>query len=253
MAADPRPDDPTGGPTPSAGWLSMTRIAVRAVSSFLAPSPAPVAVDPQAASLPRIVSPDTQRLERIPKGQVRTKKWPVLHAGSTPKVDLSTWDLKVWGAVEEPKSWTWDEFRELPASVVAADMHCVTRWSRLDNSWEGVPVRDLMRSVIVKPEARFVLVYAEHGFTTNLPIEDFLGDDCLFAWSHDGRPLTPDHGWPLRLVVPRLYAWKSAKWVRGLEFLEADQPGFWEENGYHNHGDPWTLNAKGTDSAERFW
>jgi DMSO/TMAO reductase YedYZ molybdopterin-dependent catalytic subunit len=124
-------------------------------------------------------------------------------------------------------------------------MHCVTRWSRLDNTWEGVAVAEVMSHVRLKPEAKFVLIHAEYGFTTNLPLADFLGEDCLFAWSHDARPLTPDHGWPLRLVVPRLYAWKSAKWVRAIEFLEADKPGFWEENGYHNHGDPWL--------EQRFW
>ena len=237
---------PTMGSTaPSAGWMSLTRIAARAMSSFLTPTPGPAPIEPDGDGLPQIVSPDTVRPERIPRGQARTTRWPVLHAGSTPKLDLARWDLAFFGAVESPKSWTWEQFRALPAVVVAADMHCVTRWSRLDNAWEGVSVREVMKHVALKPEARFVLVHSEHGFTTNLPIEDFLGEDCLFAWSHDGRPLTPDHGWPLRLVIPRLYAWKSAKWIRGVEFLEKDKPGFWEQNGYHNHGDPWI--------EERFW
>jgi len=234
-------------PGPSAGWASLARIAARAVSSLITPTPAPVETPVEAASNPRpkIISSDTLRSERIPRGQMRTTRWPVLHAGSTPKVDLATWDLKVFGAVEEPVSWTWDQFQALESVVVAADMHCVTRWSRLDNSWEGVAVSEVMKHVRLKPEARFVLVHAEHGFTTNLALDDFLGEDCLFAWSHDGRPLTPDHGWPLRLVIPRLYAWKSAKWLRGIEFRETDKPGFWEQNGYHHHGDPWT--------EERFW
>jgi DMSO/TMAO reductase YedYZ molybdopterin-dependent catalytic subunit len=242
MAEDSKPDSPT----PSAGWGSLARIAARALTSLITPSPPPVLVESASTtSLPKIVSADTLRAERIPRGQMHTTRWPVLHAGSTPKVDLAMWDLKVFGAVEQPVSWNWEAFRSLPPVVVAADMHCVTRWSRLDNGWEGVAVAEVMSHVRLKPEARFVLIHAENGFTTNLPLDDFLGEDCLFAWSHDGRPLTPDHGWPLRLVVPRLYAWKSAKWVRGLEFLQADKPGFWERNGYHNHGDPW--------QEERFW
>ena len=237
---DPEPTEGLPASTPSAGWLSLTRTAARAVSSLLKPdAPRPVA-PPESEDRPTIISADTLRDQRIPPRQVRTKKWPVLHAGPTPKVDLTTWDLKVFGAVVEPKSWTWSEFAALPAVTVSADMHCVTRWSRLDNTWEGVSVREVMRHVTPRPEARFVLIHAEGGFTTNLPIEEFLGEDCLFARSNDGRPLDPDHGWPLRLVVPRLYAWKSAKWVRGVEFLEADRPGFWEQNGYHNHGDPWS-------------
>lgn len=230
------------GQRPSANWASLARIAARAVSSLIRKPPAPEKV---SSLLPRIVSPDTLREARVPSGQVRTSRWPVLHAGPTPKVDLARWDLKIFGAVEEPVTWTWEEFRALPSLMVAADMHCVTRWSRLDNAWEGVSVAEVMRHVRPRAEARFVLIHAENGFTTNLPIDDFRGEDCLFAWSHDGRPLTADHGWPLRLVVPRLYAWKSAKWIRGIEFLEADRPGFWEENGYHNHGDPWL--------EERFW
>ena len=192
-----------------------------------------------------VISPDTLRPRRIPPGQVETKRWPVLHAGPTPKVDLAHWDFRLSGLVETPKVWTWEEFRALPCASVLADMHCVTRWSRLDNRWEGVLVREVMRHVAIQAGAKFALVRAENGFTTNLPVADFLGDDCLLAWSHDGRPLEPDHGYPLRLVIPRLYAWKSAKWVRGVEFLDRNRAGFWEANGYHSHGDPWT--------EERFW
>jgi DMSO/TMAO reductase YedYZ molybdopterin-dependent catalytic subunit len=194
---------------------------------------------------PEILSPDVLRPQRIPPGQTRTIKWPVLHAGSVPKVDLARWTFEIKGLVDQPLQWTWDEFRALPSRRVKADMHCVTTWSLLENLWEGVLVSELLKTVRIGPKARYVLVHAEHGFTTNMPLTDFQGDDCLFAWSHNGAPLTPDHGWPLRLVVPRLYAWKSAKWVRGVEFLENDQPGFWEQNGYSNHGDPWL--------EERFW
>ncbi len=225
---------------PSAGWLSLARTAARAVSSLLKPEAGAPVEGPAPAGLSTIISPDTRRDVRLPPRQVRAKRWPVLHVGATPKSDLATWDFRLFGAVDEPKTWTWDQFRALPAAVVAADMHCVTRWSRLDNLWEGVSVAEVVRRASPRPEARFVLVHAENGYTTNLPLADFLGDDCLFAWAHDGRPLEPEHGGPLRLVIPRLYAWKSAKWVRGVEFLDHDRPGFWERNGYHNQGDPWT-------------
>jgi DMSO/TMAO reductase YedYZ molybdopterin-dependent catalytic subunit len=227
--------------------LTMGGTAVRGVASALfprKPTASPGAEAPMKTP-PDVISTDTTRPRRIPPGQVETRRWPVLHAGATPRVDPASWDLKFFGLVEEPKTWSWDEFRALPRATVLADMHCVTHWSRLDNTWEGVLVRDAMAHVRLKPEARFVLVHAEHGFATNLPLADFLGADCLFAWGHDGRPLEPDHGWPLRLVVPRLYAWKSAKWVRGVQFLADDEPGFWEQNGYHNHGDPWT--------EQRYW
>jgi DMSO/TMAO reductase YedYZ molybdopterin-dependent catalytic subunit len=247
MSRPDKPQDSTDPTAPSASWLSQARIAARAVSSLLKPTHG--RSDDRAVTsstgLPRVVGTDTLRDQRIPRGQVKTSKWPVLHAGPTPRVDLATWDLRFFGAVEQPKAWTWEEFRVLPSAVVEADMHCVTRWSRLDNAWEGVTVREVMKHITPRPEARFVLIHGENGYTTNLPIADFLGEDCLFAWSHDGLPLEPDHGGPLRLVVPRLYAWKSAKWVRAVEFLSEDRPGFWEQNGYHNHGDPW--------SEERFW
>ena len=176
---------------------------------------------------------------RLPPGQVKTDKWPVLHYGSVPKVDLSRWDLRVHGLVEHPQKWSWDEFRALPRVQVRSDIHCVTRWSRYDNLWEGVSVREVLRRAGVKPEARFVVIHAEGGFTTNLPIAELDHDDVLLADRHDGEELTPEHGWPLRLVVPRRYFWKSAKWVRALEIVADDRPGFWERNGYHNEADPW--------------
>jgi DMSO/TMAO reductase YedYZ molybdopterin-dependent catalytic subunit len=189
-----------------------------------------------------IESPDVFRSERIPPRQVLTKKWPVLHAGPTPSFDRPNWSFHIFGLVEQPWQCSYDEIISLPRVQVRADMHCVTRWSMLENTWEGVSTREVLSRVKPKAEARFVLAHCEYGFTTNLPLDDFLGDDCLFAWRRNGVDLDPDHGWPLRLVIPRLYAWKSAKWVRGLELLDQDRPGYWEswENGgYHMRGDPW--------------
>jgi DMSO/TMAO reductase YedYZ molybdopterin-dependent catalytic subunit len=190
-----------------------------------------------------IVSADVQRGNRIPPRQALTRKWPVLHAGVTPTFDRSRWTFHIFGLVESPWQCTYDEFLALPHVRVLADMHCVTRWSKLDNEWEGVRTRDVLNQVKLLPQAQFVMVHAEHGFSTNLPLAEFLAPDCLFAWRHNGQDLEPDHGYPLRLVIPRLYAWKSAKWVRGIELMEQDRAGFWESwdhGGYHMHGDPWT-------------
>jgi DMSO/TMAO reductase YedYZ molybdopterin-dependent catalytic subunit len=187
-----------------------------------------------------IVSPDTERARRLPPNQVRTLKWPVLDANGPPDVDLSRWEFQASGLVGNPMKWTWKEFQSLPRVKVKADFHCVTRWSRLDNEWEGVASREILKRVEVAPEARYVLVHAyDNGWTTNMPFEDFSSEDVLFADTHDGQPLSLEHGGPLRLVVPRLYAWKSAKWVRGVEFLDRDQAGYWEDAGYHMRGDPW--------------
>lgn len=195
-----------------------------------------------------IISPDTRRENRLPPGQSRTKKWPVLDAHGTPDIDLEAWRFEVDGLVERPLVWSLDEFMQLSAVRVYADFHCVTRWSRLDNVWGGVPARALAEQVGVKPEAKFVLASAyDHDWTTNLPIEYFLAEDSLLAWSHDGQPIPPEHGGPVRLIVPRLYAWKSAKWIKGLTFLAEDSAGFWEEGGYHMRGVPWA----GSD-GERF-
>lgn len=208
-----------------------------------------------ADELKTIVSSDTQRENRIPPRQVLTRKWPVLHVGDVPTFDPSSWSFTIFPVpfVDQVKRFSWQEFSSLPRVQVFADMHCVTRWSKLDNLWEGVPTKELLNHVQVSPEAKFVCIHAEQGFTSNLPIEDFFAEDCLFALKHNGDPLTPDHGYPLRLVVPRLYAWKSVKWVRGIEFMEADRPGFWEswENGgYHMRGDPWQTDASG--DGQRF-
>jgi DMSO/TMAO reductase YedYZ molybdopterin-dependent catalytic subunit len=176
---------------------------------------------------------------RLPPGQYLTEKWPVLHAGSVPSTDLATWDFKVFGEVEEPVTLSYDELQALPRTEVTTDIHCVTRWSRFDASFAGVHWRELARRVQPKSSARFVLAHAEQGFTANVPLAALEDATALIAWEADGKPLEPEHGWPLRLVVPSRYFWKSAKWLRGLELLSTDQPGFWERYGYHNDADYW--------------
>lgn len=188
-----------------------------------------------------IISPDTKRERRIPPGQSQTLKWPVLDASGTPPMDMTKWRLEVFGLVEHEVSLTWEEFQKLPRVEVFSDFHCVTRWSRLDNTWSGVAVKTLLELAGgVKPEAKFVSAMGyDYGWTTNLPLEEFLAEDVLVATHHDGEALTPEHGGPARLVVPRLYAWKSAKWLGGIELMAEDRAGFWERNGYHMNGDPW--------------
>ncbi len=188
---------------------------------------------------PADIQESPRKEPRLPPGQVRTDKWPVLHYGSVPRIDLATWDFRIHGEVERPGRWSWEEFGRLPRVKVRSDIHCVTRWSRFDNVWEGVPVRTLLEAAGPRPGARFVIVHAEPSYTTNLPIAELLQDDVLLADRHDGHELAPEHGWPVRLVVPRRYFWKSAKWVRALELAPEDRPGFWEQNGYHNDADPW--------------
>ena len=176
---------------------------------------------------------------RLPPGQSLTLKWPVLHAGSIPRFDPARWDFKISGKVESPVRLTWLEFRALPQTEVTSDFHCVTRWSRLDNHWIGVLFSVVLKLVKPKPSAGFALILAEEGYTANVPLEDLKRPNVMFAHEHDGAPLAPEHGGPLRLVVPHLYGWKSVKWVRGFELLDHDQLGFWERNGYHTYGDPW--------------
>jgi DMSO/TMAO reductase YedYZ molybdopterin-dependent catalytic subunit len=190
--------------------------------------------------------------ERIPPGQSLTKKWPVLHYGEVPHVDLATWRFDVSGLVEQPFSLTYDELQALTPQDTLCDIHCVTRWSKLDNRFEGVSVQQLIRRARPVAEASHVLVRAQGGFTTNLPLADLDRPENLLAWKHNGEDLTPEHGWPLRLVVPHLYFWKSAKWVRGFEFMSADMPGFWEQNGYHMRGDPWEEERYGGFSVEQW-
>ncbi len=188
-----------------------------------------------------IVSPDTRRGNRIPPGQSRTKKWPVLDASGPPAIDLDRWKLRIVGLVGQSLEFTWPELLILPRVRVFSDFHCVTRWSRLGNVWEGVSTRELIsRAGGAAPQAGFAVVHGyDRGFTTNLPLADFLAEDALIAIKHDGEPISLDHGGPARLIIPRLYAWKSAKWIAAIEITASDQPGFWERNGYHMRGDPW--------------
>lgn len=175
---------------------------------------------------------------RLPPGQSLTLKWPVLHEGSVPPFDPRTWDFLISGFVEKPLRLSWDEFTRLPTKEVIADMHCVTRWSRFDVRWEGVPFAEVAKLAVPNPEAKYVMVLAEQGYTSNVPLADLMRPTALFALNHNGAPLPPEHGYPLRLVVPHLYAWKSVKWVRGLDFMPHDAPGYWESSGYHMYGDP---------------
>ena len=177
--------------------------------------------------------------ERIPPGQYLTTKFPVLHYGSVPRPDLRTWDFKVYGLVDSPFTLTWEAFRALPRKTVATDIHCVTRWSKLDTTWEGVPIRAILDAAQLRPTATFVLAHSEQGYTANLPLDVLDDEDVLLADTFNGEPLEPEHGYPLRLLVPKRYFWKSAKWIRAIELVDRDHPGFWEQNGYHNDADPW--------------
>ncbi len=177
---------------------------------------------------------------RLPPGQRLTEGWPVLQYGGTPRIDLAQWEFGIVGLVEEEVTLSWDQFMALPQVRLRTDIHCVTAWSRFDNDWEGVRFRDVMALANVSPEAKHVMFHSYGGYTTNVPLEELLGDDVLLAHSHGGEPLLPEHGWPLRAMIPHLYFWKSAKWVRGIEFMSEDRPGFWEMYGYHMHGDPWS-------------
>lgn len=215
---------------------------------------------PGAASAGVIISSDTQRQDRLPPGQTRTRKWPVLHASSVPTVEPAAWTFSLAGLVESPMSWSIDEFRQLPRVKVFADFHCVTTWSRLSNLWEGVLLAPLLEAVGIRPEARFAVIGGlDNGWTTNLPLAQLLECDVLLADTHDGLLLDADHGGPVRLIVPRLFAWKSAKWVHKIELTADNRPGYWEQAGYHNIGDPWAgqryrddpewANAHSDDSA----
>jgi DMSO/TMAO reductase YedYZ molybdopterin-dependent catalytic subunit len=176
---------------------------------------------------------------RLPPGQSLTIKFPVLHYGQVPRYDLRTWTLRSFGLVKEEKAWTWAEFSTLPTQLITCDIHCVTRWSKLGTVWEGVPFKAFAELAGMKPEAHYVVAHCEYGFTANVPLNALMDDDVLLAYKYDGQPLEPDHGFPLRLLVPKKYFWKSAKWLRGIEFAEQDQLGFWEQAGYHNDADPW--------------
>ena len=176
---------------------------------------------------------------RVPPGQYLTERFPVLTVGPNPDYDLSSWDLGVFGEVESPLTLSWDELQELPQKEVVTDIHCVTRWSKLDTTWRGVPVSEVLDRARVKPAATHVMAYSDGGYTTNIPLQALYDDDVLLAHSYGGEPLEHDHGAPLRLLVPKRYFWKSAKFLRKLEVMTEDRMGFWELNGYHNDADPW--------------
>jgi DMSO/TMAO reductase YedYZ molybdopterin-dependent catalytic subunit len=176
---------------------------------------------------------------RVPPGQVLTSKFPVLTYGGTPRVTPEEWRFRIGGLVEEEREWPWDEFLALGRKTQVCDIHCVTRWSKLDTQWTGVPYRDVHAQITPQPGADFVMIHSYGGYTTNMVLEELLDEDVMFAYEFDGQPLEQEHGGPMRLVVPKLYFWKSAKWVRGLEYMGRNRPGFWEQYGYHLHGDPW--------------
>jgi DMSO/TMAO reductase YedYZ molybdopterin-dependent catalytic subunit len=180
---------------------------------------------------------------RVPPGQYLTDDFPVLSAGPTPRTPLEQWSFSITGEVDEPRTWSWEEFRALPAQTITRDIHCVTKWSKLDTTWEGVPVAALLDGI--ETAAEYVVAFSDGGYTTNLPLEDVAGDNAWVVHTYDGEPLAPEHGGPARLLVPHLYFWKSAKWVRGLSLRLEDEPGFWEGYGYHNYGDPWR--------EQRYW
>jgi DMSO/TMAO reductase YedYZ molybdopterin-dependent catalytic subunit len=177
--------------------------------------------------------------ERIPPGQYLTDDFPVLSAGPTPRTPLEKWSFEINGLVKEAVSWSWAEFQNLPSQHFTVDIHCVTKWSKLDTEWEGVSLDTLLEKVKIDPKARYAMAFSDGGYTTNMPLDEIMGGKAFIGYCYQGTPLAPEHGGPARLVVPALYFWKSAKWVRGLTLMETDQPGFWETLGYNNHDDPW--------------
>jgi DMSO/TMAO reductase YedYZ molybdopterin-dependent catalytic subunit len=186
---------------------------------------------------------DPDLADRTPPGQYLTRDFPVLSAGPTPRTNLDKWDLEVFGDVDAPKRWNWQEFHALPRETFTVDIHCVTKWSKLDTEWEGVSIDTLLEGI--DQSASYLIAHCDGGYTTNLPLEDVTGGKAWIAFGYDGDSLEPEHGGPARLLVPHLYFWKSAKWVRKLELTDDDRPGFWESLGYHNYGDPW--------QEQRYW
>ena len=183
--------------------------------------------------------------ERVPPGQYIAPDFPVLSAGPTPRTPQDQWTFSIEGLVAEPLKWSWQEFLRLPVQSFQVDIHCVTKWSKLDTHWQGVSIDTLFKDLTIDPKAMYVTAFSDGGYTTNLPLADMVGGKAFVAYTYEGKPLPPEHGGPARLVVPQLYFWKSAKWVRGLRLMEEDVPGFWESLGYNNHGDPW--------KEERYW
>ena len=207
--------------TPPDSKLTATKQAWAGQGRFLTGNPAPVGRD------------------RLPPGQHLVRDWPVLDLGVHPRIDPAQWSLRVFGAVTQAVTWDWDNFRAQTQARALTDMHCVTTWSRYDNSWEGVSTRTVLDAVGPQEAAAFVVLHSHDGYSTNLPLADFAAPDAILAHSWNGQPLTAEHGGPVRLVVPHLYLWKSAKWLQRIEFVVADKPGFWEQRGYHDRGDPW--------------
>ena len=189
--------------------------------------------------------PPQKRQERVPPGQFVASKFPVLTYGGTPRIDLASWRLRIFGQVEEELELDWEVFNSLPWSLIESDFHCVTQWSALDNTWEGVLFRDALELVKARPDVRHVMAHSYGGYTTNVPLDILLETDAILAHKQNGEEIGREHGWPLRLVVPQRYGWKSAKWLNGLELMLEDRPGFWEQRGYNNNADPW--------KEERFW
>jgi DMSO/TMAO reductase YedYZ molybdopterin-dependent catalytic subunit len=186
--------------------------------------------------LPSDIASELQ--DRLPPGQTLTEKFPILHEGEVPRYDLNDWQLTICGEVEEERSFSFNDIIGLPATRIHCDIHCVTRWSKLNTDWEGVLFSDLLPLIKVKPEAKFVMLHADPDYETNVPLTDLLQDNVMLAYRYAGKPLTDKHGWPLRMIVPQRYFWKSAKWIRRIEFMIEDRPGFWERNGFHNEADP---------------
>lgn len=186
----------------------------------------------------KVPAVDPQLAKRLPPGQVLTERFPILHEGEVPKYDLENWTLKIFGAIEKEMTLTFDDVMKLTQSSVTCDIHCVTRWSRFDNTFTGVLFKDLLKELNINPKGKYVMLHADQDYTANLELSDLDRDDVLLAHSFENEPLTDKHGWPLRLVIPHLYFWKSVKWIRGIEFIDENAPGFWEQNGFHMNGDP---------------
>ncbi|ABA74084.1 MULTISPECIES: sulfite oxidase-like oxidoreductase [Pseudomonas] len=212
----------------------------------------------KAARLRKSRSPtaDVALGERLPPGQVLTERFPILHEGEVPAYDLATWSLRLFGILANPVELTYADLQALPQRQLQCDIHCVTRWSKFDTRWSGVHLQDLLQALDIRPTSSFVMAHADHDYQTNLRLDDLLHPDSLLATHYDGQPLTAQHGWPLRLVVAGRYFWKSAKWLRGLEFTDQEQPGFWERNGFHLHADPFIeqrFSGDTLDIAEDAW
>ena len=199
---------------------------------------------------PTIKSPDTERKERVPPGQRKVSKMPVLQFDGVPGADLAKWSFRLFGLVAAERKLSWKELQALPRVKLLADIHCVTGWSMLNTNWEGAPASELKQLVKIKPEARFALIHSADGYTTNLPLNELFAPDVIFAFNLEGKPLPPEYGYPLRLLAPRLYLWKSAKWATGVEFIAENRRGYWEARGYHIHGDPWTEERYSRDEKE---